>query len=391
MNIALFSDTYPPEINGVATSTFNLRKVLHDHGNNVVVVTTNPYSKKVTFDGDVIRIPGAEMKKLYGYRMANFFNQEAYDMLLKFQPDIIHVQTDAGMGQFGFIVASRLHAATVYTFHTMYEDYTYYATKGHFERFARNAVRFYVRAKSNQVTELIAPSTKIKDYLRAIGVDTYINIIPTGIEFGKFSPKNFDKADIASLKASLGISPKDYVVLSLGRVAKEKSIDVCLRGYADFLKNKPTVPTKMLVVGGGPALEDLKSLAKQLGIDKNVIFSGAVKPDQTQRYYALGDCFVSASITETQGLTFMEAMASGLIVLARYDDNLQGTIADGKTGYFFYDEDDFKEKLSHIIALDPNVKKSVQTNAFAAIDVYSMDHFYSNIIEVYQRANKKNW
>ena len=90
-------------------------------------------------------------------------------------------------------------------------------------------------------------------------------------------------------------------------------------------------------------------------------------------------------------ITQIVYMASGLIVLARYDDNLQGTIADGKTGYFFYDEDDFKEKLSHIIALDPNVKKSVQTNAFAAIDVYSMDHFYSNIIEVYQRANKKNW
>jgi 1,2-diacylglycerol 3-alpha-glucosyltransferase len=190
MNIALFSDTYPPEINGVATSTFNLRKVLHEHGHNVVVVTTNPFSKKVTFDGETIRIPGAELKHLYGYRAAGVFNQEAYDLLVKFQPDIVHVQTDAGIGIFGNIVASRLRSARVYTYHTMYEDYTYYATKGHFERFARNVVRYYVRAKSDRVTELIAPSEKIKDYLRAIGVDSYINVIPTGIEFSKFSPED---------------------------------------------------------------------------------------------------------------------------------------------------------------------------------------------------------
>jgi 1,2-diacylglycerol 3-alpha-glucosyltransferase len=391
MNIALFSDTYPPEINGVATSTFNLRKVLHEHGHNVVVVTTNPFSKKVTFDGETIRIPGAELKHLYGYRAAGVFNQEAYDLLVKFKPDIVHVQTDAGIGIFGNIVASRLRSARVYTYHTMYEDYTYYATKGHFERFARNVVRYYVRAKSDRVTELIAPSEKIKDYLRAIGVDSYINVIPTGIEFSKFSPKMVDHNDVASLKASFGISTKDFVVLSLGRVAKEKSIDVCLRGYADFLKSDPKVPTKMLIVGGGPALEDLKALAASLGVGDHVVFSGAVKPDQIQRYYALGDCFVSASITETQGLTFMEAMAAGLVVLARYDDNLQGTISDGKTGYFFYDEEDFKEKLANVIALSPQVKKTIQANAFQAIDVYSMEHFYQNIIEVYQRANKKNW
>jgi len=391
MNIALFSDTYPPEINGVATSTFNLRKTLHNHGHNVIVVTTNPYSKQVTFDGDVIRIPGPEIKQLYGYRMANFFDPEAFAILKKFRPDVIHVQTDAGIGQFGFLAADRLHSATVYTFHTMYEDYTYYATKGHFERFARNAVRFYVRFKSNQATEFIAPSDKIKDYLRAIGVDSYINVIPTGIEFAKFSSRSLDKADLEALRASLGIDPKEYVLLSLGRVAKEKSIDVCLRGYADYLKNGESRSTRLLIVGGGPALEELKALSKELGLEKKVVFAGSVKPDQTQRYYHLGDCFVSASITETQGLTFMEAMASGLIVLARYDDNLQGTITDDQTGYFFYDEIDFKDKLAKIINLDPGKRKGIQENAVKAIDPYSMERFYLNIIEVYKRANKKNW
>lgn len=391
MNIALFSDTYPPEINGVATSTYNLRKTLHNHGHNAIVVTTNPYSDKVTFDGEAIRVPGVELKKLYDYRMAGFYNQEAFNIVKNFHPDVIHVQTDAGIGQFGYIASSRLHAAAVYTYHTMYEDYTYYATKGHFERFARNAVRIYLRYTANKVSELIAPSDKIKDYLRSVGVDCYVNVIPTGIEFSKFSSKNADKKDIATLKSSLGLKPDDFVILSLGRVAKEKSIDVCLKGYAQFLKAGEPRPTKMLIVGGGPALDDLKALALELGLKDKAIFVGPVKPEQTQRYYHLGDCFLSASITETQGLTFMEAMASGLVVLARYDDNLAGTIQDDVSGYFFYDNADFTEKLTKIVNLPPEKKRSLLENGYASIDVYSMESFYKNIIEVYKRAEKHNW
>ena len=129
----------------------------------------------------------------------------------------------------------------------------------------------------------------------------------------------------------------------------------------------------------------------ELGIEKQVIFAGAVKPDVTQYYYRLGDCFVSASVTETQGLTFMEAMASDLIVLARYDDNLAGTINDGKTGYFFYDEDDFKDRLEMIVSLGETEKKAVLAGARKALEPYSLEAFYNNVMEVYRRAIRKSW
>lgn len=391
MNIALFSDTYLPEINGVATSTANLRQTLIEHGHNVLVVATNPFSNEVTYEDGVIRIPGIEAKKLYGYRLTGIYSPKAMKYIVDFHPEVVHCQTDIGVGIFGLLVARQLHVGLIYTFHTMIEDYAYYVTKGHFDRFARHTVRWYFRAKSNQFTEFIAPSDKIKDYLRVIGIDKTIPVIPTGIDFSRFNPEREDKKRTAELKRKFGINPNEKVILSLGRVAKEKSIDVLLRGYADFLKKGEPVPTRFVITGWGPAEDELKELVAQLGIANKVVFTGKCDPSETQDYYRLGDYFVSASITETQGLTFMEAMAAHLIVLARYDDNLVGTIQDGQTGFFFFDENDFDEKLRKVLALDEKRKQEIIAEALKVIDVYSMERFYQNIIEVYTRVRKKNW
>lgn len=391
MNVALFSDTYPPEINGVATSTFNLRKTLLAHGEKVIVVTTNPFSNKVTYEDGVLRIPGLDVKKLYNYRMSSFYSPEGMKIIERFKPDIVHCQTDAGIGIFGTIVASKFHCGMVYTFHTCLEDYAYYITHGHFDRAARHIIRFYFKGQSIRFGEFIAPSDKIKDYLRSIQIDSSVSVIPTGIELDRFSNRNRNEEDVAMLKAKLGIAPDDFVILSLGRIAKEKSIDVLLRGYAKFLRSPQQKRTKFLVIGWGPAENELKELAGRLGIDDSVIFGGACKPDETQRYYHLGDCFASASITETQGLTFMEAMAAELPVLARYDDNLIGTIKEGETGFFFNDEDDFAEKLAFLIDLPLDKRKKIIDNALDAIDPYSMERFYRNVMEVYRRVWKANW
>ena len=390
MRIVLASDTYPPEINGVATSTYNLRKTLVDHGHEVIVVTTNPFSNKTTFEDGVIRIPGVKLKILYNYRMSSFFNSKAMKILYGFRPDVIHCQTDAGIGIFGMLAAARLKVGTIYTFHTMLEDYTYYVTRGHFDRIARHSVRWFVRRKSHAVTEFIAPSDKIKDYLRTIGIDTSVAVIPTGIEFSRFDRSNEDKKTTEELKKKFGVKPDEFVLISLGRIAKEKSIDVVIKGYAKFLSTKPKKPTKLLITGWGPAENELRELVYQLGIEDHVVFTGKCDPSETQKYYHLADAFASASLTETQGLTFMEAMAADLIVMARYDDNLVGTIQNGKTGFFFTDED-FAEKFAKVIDLSSSERARIHTEAMKAIDPYSMERFYLNVIEVYKRVSKKHW
>ena len=391
MNIALFTDTYPPEINGVATSTENLRNVLLQHGHNVLVIATNPFSKEILEEDGVIRVPGVEMKGLYGYRWTRFYNADVMKRVVAFHPDVVHCQTDMPIGQFGLLAAKQLKVGLVYTFHTMIEDYAYYVTKGHFDRFARHAVRWFYRAKSSLFTEFIAPSDKIKDYLRAIGVDSTIAVIPTGIDFSRFAPANVDKEKVQELRKRFGIDPKEKVILSLGRIAKEKSIDVLLRGYAAFLKEGEPFPTRFVLTGLGPAEEELKELVDSLGLQDKVVFTGKCAPTETQFYYGMADYFVSASLTETQGLTFMEAMAANLLVLARYDDNLADVIQDGQTGFFFFDEEGFPKKLRELCALDAPTRNRINSAALKAIDVYSMERFYHNIIEVYARVRKKNW
>lgn len=391
MNVVIFVDTYPPEINGVATSVYNLHETLVSHGQKCLVVTTNPFGNKVNRDGDIIRVPGIEMKKLYGYRLAGFFNQEAYAMIKEFKPDVFHINHDGPVGQFGGIAAGLLNVPTVYTYHTMYEDYSYYFTKGFFDRAARRILQMYTRFKSNVSVEFISPSQKTKNYLRSIGVDTYINVIPTGIDFSNFDRNREDKDETAKLKAELGVKKDEFVLLYLGRVAKEKSLDVCLRGYADFLKAYPNEKVKFVIVGSGPEINSFKQLALDLGLEDHAIFAGAVRPDQTYKYYWMADCFVSASLSETQGLTFMEAMASSVRVMARYDDNLAGTITDEVTGFFFKGENDFKDVLEKIVNQTPAEKDTVIQNALVAIDQYSLSNFFLNVMEVYKRAIVKNW
>ena len=391
MNIVLFSDTYPPEINGVATSTENLRKTLLAHGHKVLTVVTNPFGNEITFNDGILRVPGIELKKMYGYRFTKLYDKKAMEIVSYFKPDIIHVQTDMGLGMFGMICASRLHVGSIYTFHTMIEDYAYYVTKGHFDRFARHTVRWFFRAKSNMFDSIIAPSAKIKDYLRSIGIDSMVDVIPTGIEFSRFAPENEDKAKTAMLKKKLKIAPEDYVFLSLGRVAKEKSIDLILRAYRKYLDQTKAKHTKLVIVGWGPAEDELHEITNHLNLNDDVIFAGKCDPSETQDYYRLGDCFISASLTETQGLTYMEAMAAHILVLARYDDNLAKTIQDGENGFFFFSEDDLVEKMKVAAKLDATRRKKIETAAIKSIDPYSMEHFYENVTEVYERVRKKNW
>ncbi len=392
MKIAIFSDTFAPEINGVATSTAYLHTILNRMGHLCITITTNPFSKETTFEDNVIRVPGVELKQLYNYRMASVFNSKAMKILNSLDIEVVHVQTEAGVGIFGKFYAKLKKIPYVYTYHTMYEDYTYYATKGKAEPFAKRIVRSFSKRQAELASEFIAPSEKTKEALREYGVDRYINVIPTGIDFSKFRKENIDFDKIAEFKQKYAID-KTFNILYVGRVAKEKGIDVLLRGYQKFLDREASkyMPTKFVIVGGGPYLVELEELAHYLGISEHVLFVGKVPPDKIGFYYHLGEIFVSASITETQGLTFMEAMAAHKLLLARYDENLVGVIKDKETGLFFKDENDFVKKIVEILKMDPLVREEMVAKAYDLSQKYSLETFGKNALRVYHRAIRNGW
>ena len=391
MNIAIFTDTYPPFINGVSTSCYNLAKVLKAHGHHVLVVAPRTTSGKFEFKDDILWLPGFELKKMYGYRITNIYSRKVIKILKEHKIEIIHNQTDIGVGQFAKLAAKALKIPIVYTYHTAYEDYTYYVTKGIMDRLAKKTIRTYSKIVAKNVTEFITPSIKTKDYMRSVGSDIYINVVPTGIDFALFSESNIDKEKEIEFKKKHNISEDTKILLLLGRIAKEKSMDFSIEGFAKYLKKNNFPNTKMIVVGDGPQREELELLVDSLGIKEYVIFIGKVPAKEVGFYYHLADIYTSASLTETQGLTFMEAMASGTIVLARFDANLAETISDGETGYFFTSLDGYVEKIEKILALDEEDKKLITEAASKTVDLYSFERFYFNIIGVYNRALKKYW
>ena len=391
MRIAVFTDTYPPFVNGVSTSCFNLVNSLVAKGHDVLVIAPRPTDGKLEQVGNVLYVPGIYLKKLYGYRLTNMFANKPISIIKKFKPDVIHNQTDFTIGVLARRCAKKLRLPIVYTYHTSYEDYTYYVTHGIMDRFAKRIVRNYSKGLANKMTEFITPSEKTKEYMRLVGSDVYINVIPTGIDFSIFKSDKIDYQKTAEFKKAHHITPQTKVFLLVGRLAKEKSMDVSLKGIASYHNKHPEVDIKVLIVGEGPAHEELQLLTVDLGISQLVDFIGAVSGLEVPFYYNLADIYTSASITETQGLTFMEAMAAGRIVLARFDTNLTGTIVNGKTGFFFTDDSSFVSQVEKIFAMSKEQKDAVIKEAYRTVDTYSIDKFYDNIVRVYKRAIRKYW
>lgn len=391
MNIAIFTDTYPPYINGVATSTYNLVNVLRAHGHRVLVITARYTDGPLEMIDDMIYMPGIQIKSFYGYRLTALYSRTILEYLEEFKVDVIHIQADWSVSQFGKIAAKRLKVPMVYTYHTQYEDYTVYVTSGFWDRVAKGLMRWYTKVGTKQTAGYITPSYKTKEYLRQINTDVHVSIIPTGIDFSLFDDDKYDAEKGKAFRKEHNIPENAKIFLLLGRVGKEKSMDVSMKCYAAFREKHPEIDCRLILVGGGPQLEELKVLSGELGIGDEVIFTGPVLGKETPFYYHLADIYTSASITETQGLTFMESMSSGTIVLARYDDQLNGTIIDGETGFFFTDTSSFIDKAERILSLTDKEKHVIKTNMKKVLEMYSIDKFYEGVIDVYTKAIKKFW
>ncbi len=392
MKVALFTDTYPPQINGVATATATLAEALRKNGNEVLVVTVSVDGQKhITKKDGIVRIPGITLKWLYKYKMAGVFSKRVYDYLKEFAPDVIHVQTEMGIGIFGRIAAHNLNVPLVYTYHTMYEDYTYYVTKGWrpFDKVAKKVVASFSALVSDTTTEFITTSDKTKEALKRYGVKKFINVVPNGIDLSSFKVDDDNK--VSEIKKKYNLENK-YTLLILGRLAKEKSNETILKFLSSYLLKVKDDSIRLLIVGDGPDKPDLEELSKKLHIDKQVIFVGSVEHKDVPSYYKAANLYISASTSETQGLTYIEAMASNLLVMAKFDFNLVNTIIDKKTGFFFTDESSFQEVFNTVRSLNDeqvaSIKKAATDNIYQK---FSLETYYERIINVYKKALRRYW
>ena len=267
----------------------------------------------------------------------------------------------------------------------MYEDYVHYITKGYFNGTSKKIVEYLTKFYCDKTaTELIVPTEKTyRLFKEKYKFDRNVHIIPTGIEIERFEPKNCSEEKIKVLRKKYNIDKNDFVILFVGRLGKEKSVDLLIESQEYFVKlNKKC---KLLLVGDGPDFDNYKKLVKKLKLESNVIFTAKVPYDDIPLYYQLGTIFATASRTETQGLTVMEAHAASLPVLAADDPSFISMVVDDLNGYLFKNKKQYKKQVEELLN-NPNKLKQMSKQARISADRYSPKYFAERVLDVYKLA-----
>lgn len=388
MRIGIFTDTYPPYINGVSTSIKMLEKALKEKGHQVYIVTVNNKNMKYIYenDGKTIRIPGIPIG-IYDYRLTGIYPIRVINKIKRWNLDVIHSHTEFGIGTFARIIAKQFGIPLVHTYHTMYEDYVHYITHGYFDRSSKKLVEYFTKFYCDKTTsELIVPSKKTYNLFKEkYKCDKNIYIVPTGMDVENFDVSKLKQSKIEELKNKYKLN-NSFVVLYVGRLAEEKNIEFIINNQHTLLKKYPNL--KLLIVGNGPDMEKYQKLCKKNKILESTIFTGAIPRDEMPYYYALGNVFVTASTTETQGLTVIEAMAASLPVVAINDESFTNTVVDGLNGYLFTKKSEYIKKVGNLIE-NKDIYDKMKIQAKITSNEHSLKYYAEKILDVYKSAISK--
>ncbi|MGT2958728.1 1,2-diacylglycerol 3-glucosyltransferase [Streptococcus bovimastitidis] len=376
MRVGLFTDTYFPQVSGVATSIRTLKEELEKEGHEVYVFTTTDRNVKRFEDPTIIRLPSVPFVSFTDRRVVYRGLISSYKIAKQYNLDIIHTQTEFSLGVLGKMVAKALRIPVVHTYHTQYEDYVNYFANGKIIR--PSMIKPILKSYLKEIDGLVCPSPIVSNLIDDYQIDIPKRIIPTGIELEKYVRDDISQEEILSLKDQLGIQEDETFLLSLSRISFEKNIQAIIKQMPDVLAANSKV--KLVIVGDGPYLDDLKDMASALELDDNIIFTGMVAHEQVSLFYKACDFFVSASTSETQGLTYIESLATGKPIIAHGNPYLDSLISDKMFGTLFYHEDDLADAIIDAILETPEMSPELLNQK--RFDI-SSQHFGQSVFTFY--------
>ena len=381
MNIGLFTDSYPPYINGVSTSVYNLREALKKLGHTVYIVTVNDSIIKHEYDEKekVLRIPGIPIG-IYDYRLSEIYPVSTVKIIKKWKLDVIHSHTEFGVGIFARILAKKFKIPLVHTYHTLYEDYTHYITHNHFDKLSKKIVKDLTKVYCVKTAkETIVPTDKIyKLFKEKYMITKNVSVIPSGIDIERFFEENVEQDKVEQIKEKYGITKDDFTIIFVGRLAQEKNIEFLLNAQQKLIEKRIN-NIKLLIVGDGPDKENYINITRKLNIFDKVIFTGKIEQDKIQYYYQCADAFVTASNSETQGLTVIEAMAAGVVPICINDMAFIDMLP--KKSLF----NNQKEYINRLITFskDEELRKEYKVEIRKKAEEYSSNTYAQRVLNVY--------
>lgn len=365
MRIAIFTETYLPQINGVVTHIKILKEGLEALGHTVLIVTADSKAHTHYLKDNVLHCPAHNLKRIYNLDLASPVSRTRLKYLREFRPDIIHVHNEFSIGLSGMAIAKIFKVPLVYTLHTMYDDYIYYIAPKPLIPLTKKLSHRYFRMFPQNAAVVTGPSKKCQEYTYEIGSDKKVEVIPNPVELDAFAPQTSTPQQRAQIREQYHIPQDATVACFVGRLGREKSVDVLLRFWAQEMK--PQDNMRLLIIGDGPEKEPLEQLAQQLGITDTVVFTGKVLHPDLPPYVHTCDIYVTASLSDTNSISMLEGMAGGLPVLQLYDELNADQVTDGVNGYMFRDAAEMGQRLRQIRDMEPEELQKLKTSVIQSV------------------------
>lgn len=381
MQIAFFTNFYLPVINGVSRSVETFREELTKQHHNVFIFAqqaNNGYEDKVPF---IFRYPALTLPVSAEVPAVIPVSPFADQLLPLLKPDVIHTHHPILLGQTAARKAKELNVPLVFTFHTRYQEYTHYfpLPQETIQEFIKNAIQTWLKTFMRMCQHIIVPSESIKEILiRDYGLQDQYTVIPTGMDLTPFA-----QADGKELRARMGWQ-NDKVLISIGRLAQEKNWPVLLEAVKEVLCTHSDL--RVVIIGDGVEKDNLQTLTAELGIAERVTFTGEVPFSEIPAYLKAADLFSFASITETQGLVTMEAMAAGLPVVAVDGSGTRDIVEEGKQGFLVPNEAAALAKSINQVLSTPSLMRKFKRNVLTKAKTFDVETQATRLVELYKQA-----
>lgn len=377
MNIGLFTDTYFPQVSGVATSIKTLRDELIAQGHHVYIFTSSDPRATDSPEDGIYRFPSVPFVSFKDRRIAFTGWLKVLRIARKLDLDIVHNQTEFSLGVMGKMVAKELGIPCIHTYHTMYQDYLHYIANGRVLKPKDVARLAHLYLKN--MAGVIAPSERVLDTLESYHVESPIRVIPTGVNLRVHRLRDTPEQKL-SMRQKYGYDRDTPVLLSLSRLAFEKNIQELIASMPDVLAKEPTA--QLLIVGDGPARQSLERQVREMNLRDHVTFAGQISNDEVPHYYQIADVFVSASDSESQGLTYDESLASDVPIVVRRSEYTDQLIDDPGIGMSFQKRADLVKGILHYIQ-NPPVEEAKAKREQKLHDI-SAEVFGRRVVEFYE-------
>ncbi len=364
MNIIMFTNTFAPHLGGVAHSVEWLAQSLKNIGHQVLVVAPD-YSGAPQIEPGVIRIPAIQNFNGTDFSVPLPFSKPLERVLDSFAPDLVHSHHPFLLGHSALRVAAARSLPVVFTYHTRYEMYGHYVARD--SAALKRLVRSLALGYCDLCDHVIAPSESIADFLVHHEVETPVTVIPTGIDVDRFAG-----GDGRGVRAKFGIGEGDFVIGHVGRLAPEKNLRFLAEAVADYMRGNDKA--HFIVAGQGLMREEMATIFAAAGVLDRVHMPGSVPQSDLPDFYAAMNAFAFSSLSETQGLVLVEAMAAGVPVVALDAPGVREVVSDMQNGSLLPEEasiEEFSQSLAFVQESSDAQLAALKEHARETADGYS--------------------